>query len=75
MGTYFHGIFHNDEFRKELMNQIRQAKGLVLIDQRISFNQLREEAFDLLTEHVRAHVKLDLIEEKMKEFQKRGITQ
>jgi len=68
IGTYFHGIFHNDEFRKELLNQLRQAKGLEPIDQRVSFNQLREEAFDRLADHVRAHVKLELIEQKMKEF-------
>jgi len=34
---------------------------------------LREEAFDLLADHVRAHVKLDLIEQKMKEFKKGGL--
>jgi adenosylcobyric acid synthase len=72
IGTYFHGIFHNDEFRKELLNQIRQTKGLEPIDQRVSFNQLREEAFDLLADHVRANVKLELIKQKMKEFQKKG---
>lgn len=75
IGTYFHGIFHNDAFREELLNQIRQAKGLAPIDHRISFNQLREEAFDRLAVHVRGHVKLDLIEDKMKEFQKRRMTQ
>jgi adenosylcobyric acid synthase len=74
IGTYFHGIFHNDEFRKELLNQIRKTKGLEPIDQRVSFNQLREEAFDLLADHVRANVKLEMIKQKMKEFQKRGIT-
>ncbi len=26
IGTYFHGIFHNDEFRGELLNQIRQIQ-------------------------------------------------
>ncbi|MDQ0201154.1 cobyric acid synthase [Neobacillus ginsengisoli] len=75
IGTYFHGIFHNDAFREEMLNQIRQAKGLAPIDHRVSFNQLREEAFDRLAVHVRGHVKLDLIEDKMKEFQKRRMTQ
>jgi adenosylcobyric acid synthase len=75
IGTYFHGIFHNDEFRKELLNQIRQGKGLEPIHQRVSFNQLREEAFDLLADHVRSHVKLELIEQKMKDFAKRRISQ
>ncbi|MCM3728480.1 cobyric acid synthase [Neobacillus cucumis] len=75
IGTYFHGIFHNDEFREELLNQIRRKKGLEPIHNRPSFNQLREEAFDRLAEHVREHVKLDVIEQLMKDYQKRGITQ
>lgn len=75
IGTYFHGIFHNDEFRKELLNQIRHSKGLAPINNRISYTQLREEAFDRLADHVRGHVKLDFIEQKMKEYQKRRITQ
>ncbi|NRD79189.1 cobyric acid synthase [Bacillus sp. BRMEA1] len=69
MGTYFHGIFHNDEFRKELLNHLRKTKGLAPIDKRISFNQLREEAFNRLADHVRAHVNLDYIHQKMMEFQ------
>lgn len=75
IGTYFHGIFHNDEFRGELLNQIRRKKGLEPIHNRPSFNQLREEAFDRLAEHVREHVKLDVIEQLMKDYQNRGITQ
>ncbi|MEH7332161.1 cobyric acid synthase [Neobacillus drentensis] len=75
IGTYFHGIFHNDEFREELLNQLRRKKGLEAIHKRPSFNQLREEAFDRLAEHVRGHVKLDVIEHLMKDYQKRGITQ
>jgi adenosylcobyric acid synthase len=71
IGTYFHGIFHNDEFRWELLNQLRNQKGLARIHERVSFNQLREEAFDRLADHVRGHVKLGLIEQKMNEFQKR----
>ncbi|XJZ28670.1 cobyric acid synthase [Bacillota bacterium Lsc_1132] len=75
IGTYFHGIFHNDEFRKELLNQIRDTKGLAPIHNRVSYNQLREEAFDCLADHVRRQIKLDYIEQKMMEFQKRRITQ
>jgi adenosylcobyric acid synthase len=32
IGTYFHGIFHNDAFRTELLNQIRYSKDLSWID-------------------------------------------
>ncbi|MFC0270568.1 cobyric acid synthase [Metabacillus herbersteinensis] len=69
IGTYFHGIFLNDDFRTLLLNTIRKGKGLDPINDRISFNQLREQAFDRLADHLRHHVKLDVIEEKMREFQ------
>jgi adenosylcobyric acid synthase len=74
LGTYFHGIFHNDLFREHLLNQIRNKKGLLPICDRVSFNQLREEAFDRLADGVREHIQLDYIQEKMKEFhdRKRG---
>lgn len=72
-GTYFHGIFHNDELRETLINEVRKNKGLAPIYERVSFNQLREEAFDRLADHVRAHVNIGFIEEKMIEFQKRRL--
>jgi adenosylcobyric acid synthase len=72
LGTYFHGLFHNDPFRTALLNWIRERKGLSPIADRPSFVKLREQGFDLLADHVRQHVQLDLIEEQMRAFQKRG---
>lgn len=71
MATYFHGIFHNDMFREVLLNEIRNKKGLAPLKERVSFNQLREAGFDLLAEGVRQHIKLDYIQEKMREFKER----
>lgn len=73
MGTYFHGIFHNDDFRKGYLNTIRIIKGLMPIEDRISFNQLREEAFDLLADHVRNHVDLTFIQHEMERFYQRSV--
>ncbi|SMO90444.1 cobyric acid synthase [Melghirimyces algeriensis] len=73
IGTYFHGIFHNDLFREMLLNRIRKQKGLDEIKGRVSFHQLRESAFDRLADHVREHVKLDQIHWKMNEFQIKGV--
>jgi adenosylcobyric acid synthase len=70
-GSYFHGIFHNDEFRSELLNQIRREKGLPPLTERVSYVTLREQAFDLLADNVRAHLKLAYIHEQMKLFQSR----
>ncbi|EKN64295.1 cobyric acid synthase [Schinkia azotoformans] len=74
MGTYFHGIFHNDLFREKFINEVRKMKGLEAVHGRISFNQLREDAFDHLASHIREHVKLDYIYKKMEEFQTRGVS-
>ncbi len=72
IGTYFHGIFHNDDFRMELLNQIREGKGLSAINHRISYNHLREESFNRLAELVRKHVDMNYINKKMVEFRERG---
>lgn len=69
MGTYFHGIFHNDAFRSHLLNRIRAQKGLPPLHERVSFQQLREDAFNRLADHVRSHVQLERIEAAMKQFQ------
>lgn len=69
IGTYFHGIFHNDAFREVLLNTIRKKKGLDPIHPRPSFNQLREDAYNQLADHVRKYVNLDYIEKKIQEFQ------
>ncbi|HHW37370.1 MAG TPA: cobyric acid synthase [Bacillales bacterium] len=74
MGTYFHGIFHNDLFREKFINEVRKMKGLEDLSGRISFNQLREDAFDHLASHIRRSVKLDFIYKKMEEFQARGVS-
>jgi adenosylcobyric acid synthase len=73
IGTYFHGLFHNDAFRTLLLNQIRAEKGLPPIEERPSFVAMREQGYDLLADTVRRHVRLDIIEEKMKEFQQNEV--
>lgn len=70
IGTYFHGIFHNDEFREVLLNSIRMKKGLQPIEQRPSFAQKKEEGFDLLADVVRKNIQLDRIYQLMEDYQK-----
>ena len=46
IGTYFHGIFHNREFTRELVNQIRRQKGLEELHEVIKSDaERREEAY------------------------------
>ncbi len=68
IGTYFHGIFHNDSFREVVLNDIRCNKGLEPIVNRTSFSQKREEGFDFLAREVRKHIKLDLIYQLCNDF-------
>jgi adenosylcobyric acid synthase len=70
LGTYFHALFHNDAFREALLNNIRRRKGLAPIYGRQSFRTIREQAFDRLANHVKRHVRIEEIEEKMHAFQK-----
>ncbi|MFA9558479.1 cobyric acid synthase [Evansella sp. AB-rgal1] len=70
IGTYFHGIFHNDLLREEFLNDVRVSKGLNPIIDRAAFSTKREEAFDRLAKVVRENIKLDEIYKKMSEYQK-----
>jgi adenosylcobyric acid synthase len=69
IGTYLHGIFHNDFFREVILNEIRQKKGLAPIHNRASYAQKREDGFDHLAKIVRENIQLDRIYEMMNAFQ------
>ncbi|MEA3319462.1 MAG: cobyric acid synthase [Bacillota bacterium] len=69
IGTYFHGLFHNDSFREELLNTLRRKKGLSPIISRSSFDRKREESFDRLADVVSMHLSMEMIKKKMLEFQ------
>ncbi|RNB83732.1 cobyric acid synthase [Brevibacillus nitrificans] len=73
IGTYFHGLFHNDEFRTRLLNAIREQKGLSPIMDRPSFVALREQGYDLLADTVRKHVNIEAIEEQMRLYQEKEV--
>lgn len=60
-GTYVHGIFHNDGFRRSWLNAIRAAKGLRREAETFSVQALKEREFDRVAETVRQHVRMDEI--------------
>jgi adenosylcobyric acid synthase len=72
-GTYFHGIFHNDEFRTVFLNSIRKRKGLPAIYERPSMKKVREEAFNQLADCLREHVDIELIYREMERFQSKSL--
>ncbi len=62
LGTYLHGIFDNDEFRRHLLNVLRQKKGWApLGESTASFALQLERDFDKLAEVVRSSLQMDLL--------------
>lgn len=61
IGTYVHGIFDNDEFRLELINNLRKKKGLspILAEELSTVD--KERQYDKLADLFRKHIKMDLI--------------
>ncbi|WP_173917246.1 cobyric acid synthase [Halobacillus sp. Marseille-Q1614] len=72
MGTYFHGIFHNDEFRTEFLNLVRKKKGLAPLPVAASFREHQEQEFDRLAEHVRKAVDIPKLYEQINKFMTAG---
>ncbi len=59
-GTYLHGIFENDEWRRQWLNKIRQKKGLnhlKIIEENNIYK--RESLLDLLTDAFEKNINLD----------------
>jgi adenosylcobyric acid synthase len=45
-GTYIHGLFDNDRFRRELINYLRTRRGLAVTDEVVDFEKARDQALD-----------------------------
>ncbi|ADL12376.1 cobyric acid synthase [Acetohalobium arabaticum] len=62
-GTYLHGIFDNDTFRRSFINYLRQQKGLPKLDcsAEVSTAEKREKAYEQLAEIVRENVDLEQV--------------
>ena len=62
-GTFIHGILHNDDFRRNWLNNLRESKGLERLPADLRFQERREAAFDRLAEHARRYLNIALIYE------------
>ena len=60
VGTYIHGLFHNDDFRRAILNELAERKGKVLALDSSTFST--DEQYDRLAAHVRTHLNMDLIQ-------------
>jgi adenosylcobyric acid synthase len=61
-GTYIHGIFDNDGFRRELIKLVRSAKGLGESDGNpmFDFNKFKESQYDALAALVRGNIDMEI---------------
>ncbi|MDQ0188948.1 cobyric acid synthase [Alicyclobacillus cycloheptanicus] len=61
IGTYLHGIFHNDAFRHAWLQGIREAAGLAEAPGAVSVRDVRTAAYDRLAAVVRKHLDMDTV--------------
>ncbi|MHB8927416.1 MAG: cobyric acid synthase, partial [Bacillota bacterium] len=59
IGTYLHGLFDNDLFRRAWLNDLRRRKGALPIATAGESWLAREAAFDRLADAVRQHLQVD----------------
>lgn len=60
-GTYMHGIFDNDAFRRDFLNCLRRQKGLQPLAVRRNFRAEKQKSYDRLAAVVRAHLDMDTL--------------
>lgn len=60
-GTYLHGVFDNDRFRRCWLDGLRQAKGLAPLESTFTVHEAKEREFDRVAEVVRAHLDMEQI--------------
>ncbi len=58
-GTYIHGVFDQDKFRRNFLNRIREKKNLAPINEPTYFNLDNE--FDKLAEHLRKNINMNYL--------------
>ncbi|HXV47770.1 MAG TPA: cobyric acid synthase [Candidatus Binatia bacterium] len=59
LGTYIHGLFHNDDFRRGILQELADRKGKVLPPAHSRFSA--DEQYDRLAALVRDNLDMDLI--------------
>ncbi|MBI5204601.1 MAG: cobyric acid synthase [Nitrospirae bacterium] len=62
-GTYLHGIFENDLFRREVINSARRKKGLPPVACTVRYAGIKDSAIDSLANVVRENIDLNYIKE------------
>ena len=61
-GTYIHGIFDNDKFRRQIINAIRITKNLAPIEETKNLRAERQKNYERLAKIVRENLNMNLLE-------------
>ncbi len=60
VGTYIHGLFHNDALRRAILLELAERKGQRLAESTLQFSA--DEQYDRLAAHVRSSLNMELIQ-------------
>jgi len=60
-GTFIHGIFQGDQFRKHWINTLRHRYNLKEVTNNLKYEERKEEMFQQLVDHFRKHVNIEEI--------------
>jgi adenosylcobyric acid synthase len=61
-GTYLHGIFDNNQFRRHFINRLRVKRGFGAVSSRVDYASLREEALEKWASIMQKHIDMRSIE-------------
>ncbi|MFR8762308.1 MAG: cobyric acid synthase CobQ, partial [Megasphaera lornae] len=65
-GTYVHGIFDHDSFRRAVVNGLRVRKGLSPLGTTYSYVAAKEREYNRLADTVRAHLDMEAVRRIMR---------
>ncbi|MFN3395563.1 MAG: cobyric acid synthase [Thermodesulfovibrionales bacterium] len=60
-GTYLHGIFENDEFRRAVINAARKNKNLAPIALKVRYAEIKDRGINALADVIRKNIDMDFI--------------
>lgn len=63
MGTYIHGIFDNDAFRRSILNALRAKKHLPPLEHTMNFYAQKQRSYNRLADAVRKNLDMNLLTE------------
>jgi len=62
IGTYIHGIFDDDDFRRSLLNRLRVQRGWAEMPVQYRYREAKEHAYDRLAETVRVSLDMEKLQ-------------